>query len=119
MPVIKIKSIITNKEEKIITKTKGIIIDNTIKYQENDDTKVIFNYNNYELIRENKDYKIIYNFSKEQGNITIKEINSIINIPLKTIKITQKEQFINIEYQIEEKIFNYRIEEILWVLKKS
>lgn len=116
MPIIKIKTVIDNKEIKKEEETKGIILDDILKYQEEDKTKVSFNYKKNELIRENNKIKMKYIFSKNKetkGKIYIKDIKKYIDIPIETKKITKNKYSIYIEYKIENNNYYYRIEEII------
>ena len=56
-----------------------------------------------------------YVFNKEnetEGTIFIKELNNNIKILINTNKLNRINNNIDIEYVIEDNIFNYRIEEI-------
>ena len=95
--------------------TQAIISDNKIKYKEKDNTKVILDLNNKELIRENNELymKYIFNEKKEtDGIIDIKELNRKILLKIKTKKYRINNNIINIEFEIENDIFTYEIEEI-------
>ena len=88
------------------------------KYKEKDNTMVIYNYNKKKLIRENKELKIEYIFSEKnntEGKLFIKDINQSMAILIKTKKIMQDELNIYIEFNIDKKVFKYRIEAIKWV----
>ena len=90
MPKRKIRATIENREEKVITETTAIYRDNIIKYKEEDNTTVVYNYKKHKLVRENKELRIEYIFSdaKEMtGLLFIKELNKTININIKTRKI--------------------------------
>ena len=118
MPKRVIQATIENEEEKVITKTTAIYQDNIIKYKEKDNTMVIYNYNKKKLIRENKELKIEYIFSEKnntEGKLFIKDINQSMAILIKTKKIMQDELNIYIEFNIDKKVFKYRIEAIKWV----
>lgn len=116
MPVINIKTIIKNQDEVRKEKTKAILLDKKLKYQENDQTKVNFNYTNNELLRENKEIKMKYLFSEKKettGTIYLKDIKKNIDIPIKTSKIKRKNNSIHIEYTINNNKYYYEIEEII------
>ena len=68
MPKRKIRATIENREEKVITETTAIYRDNIIKYKEEDNTTVVYNYKKHKLTRENTEIKIEYIFS--EGNET-------------------------------------------------
>lgn len=115
MPKRKIQATIENKEDIVITKTTAIYQDNIIKYKEEDNTTVIYNYSKHRLIRENKDLKIEYLFSKDnttKGLLIIKELNTTMDLSIKTKVIEEDKINIYIEFEIDKDIFKYRIEAI-------
>ena len=118
MPKRKIRATIENREEKVITETTAIYRDNIIKYKEEDNTTVVYNYKKHKLVRENKELRIEYIFSdaKEMtGLLFIKELNKTININIKTRKIEEDKINISIEFEIDKDKFKYKIEAIKWV----
>ena len=87
----------------------------TILYIEQDEqkTKTSFNYRTKELIRENDSLRMHYSFNKEKnsrGIIYIKELGRSFDLIIKTIKIVQYENNIEIKFLVEEQPFNYKIE---------
>ncbi len=118
MPKINIQATIKNVSDNSIVKTSAIIQDDTIKYKEDDKTIVKFNYRTNELNRENDELKMRYLFSNRKktiGTIAIKELAKTLNIQISTKKIKRKDYNIEIEFQIEENDFLYKIEVIKWV----
>ena len=86
---------------------------NILKYYENDNTKVIFDINNNQLVRENKELKIIYHFEEDnntKGLVEIKELAKEVVVDIKTISIHSNEDIIDIKYQVGNDMFNYKIE---------
>ena len=108
MPKIKVKLTINN----IIEEKQANIKNDTITYTEADNTKVSYSYKNNILKRENGDLKMVYNFDKGEGTISIKELDSKINVKIKTKSIKRKDNNIKVEYEIEKNTFKYGIEEI-------
>ena len=118
MPKKRIMATIENKEEKIVTKTTAIYQDNVIKYKEEDNTIVVYNYKKHKLTRDNKDIKIEYIFVEGKdttGLLLIKELNKTINISIKTKKIEEEKINSYIEFEIDKDVFKYEIEAIKWV----
>lgn len=89
-----------------------------IIYNEQDDQKTLvkFNYITKELIRENDSLLMKYNFNKEknsQGTIYVKGMEKNLIVTIKTLKLVRwEDNNIEIEYQIENDKFNYKIEVI-------
>ena len=118
MPKRKIKATIENNEKTVETKTTAIYQDNIIKYKEDDSTTVIYNYSKHKLIRENNEIKIEYIFSKDnntKGLLYIKELDTTVEITIKTSIIEEEKINTYIEFEIDKDIFKYRIEAIKWV----
>lgn len=105
----KLKVTIKNPEE-VITKEVESIEENGFQYQD-EDVKVTWDGKNI-LRRENEEYEMTFCF--EEGNIhtVYKEYEVEIDIPIKVTKNIQKEDSFEIEYEIENEKFTYRIEEI-------
>ena len=89
-----------------------------IIYNEHDDQKTLvkFNYITKELIRENDSLLMHYTFNKEknsEGTIYVKGMEKNLNVTIKTTKLVRwEDNNIEIEYQIENDKFNYKIEVI-------
>ena len=114
MSKIKIKVTVTNSEGINIYSSNAIILDNIIKYKENDNTTVIYNYSKNELIRDNKDLKMNYIFDKDKktiGKIEIKELNKIINLKIQTKELNKNKNDIKVNFQVEGNDFIYQLEE--------
>lgn len=113
-----IKVTIKNSENNSSFKTNAIIQDNIIKYKEDNNTIVKFNYETNELIRENNELRMNYFFSNKTittGTIFIKDLNKELELEIKTKKIQRKNNDIEIEFLVEENDFLYKIEVIKWV----
>lgn len=118
MPKRKIMATIENKDNTVVTKTTAIYQDKKIKYMEEDNTTVVYNYTKHRLIRENNELKIEYVFSIEnntKGLLYIKELNKTMEINIKTKKIEEENINSYIEFEIDKDLFKYRIEAIKWV----
>ena len=88
---------------------------NEITYKEKDDTKTKFNLKSLKLRRENKELIMEYLFKQEQSTIGIVEIKSLqkrVELNLKTKKILQSKDKVEIIYQIEEEQYKYKLEVI-------
>lgn len=115
MPKIDIKVTISSDNNNNSYKIKSIIQDDIIKYREQDNTLVKYDLNKNLLIRENDNLRMEYLFDKDnvtEGNIFIKELNNNVNVLINTNKLDRINNNIDIEYVIEDNLFNYRIEEI-------
>ena len=97
MPKINIKVSISDNTNNDSYEIKSIIQDEIIKYKENDNLRMEYVFN-----KENE----------TEGTIFIKELNNNIKILINTNKLNRINNNIDIEYVIEDNIFNYRIEEI-------
>ena len=113
MPKIDIEVTITNSNTNDNYQVTAIISDDKIKYNEPDNTKVVFDYQKKELIRENDTMKMTYSFNnKSKSNILIKEYDRYIDIDIKTNKVIHEDNNLEIEYEFDNDKFLYRIEEI-------
>ncbi len=115
MPKIKIIVTIKNEEEDTSYHVNAILQDNILKYQENNHTMVIYNYENNSLVRENKELRMDYLFDvkrKTEGTIQVKELGQSIKLKIKTNKLERKNNDIEVSFKIEDKEFLYKIEEI-------
>ncbi len=115
MSKIKIRVFVENLAEKRRWETIAILQDEMLKYQEEDQTKVILNLKNYSLKRENDKINMYYLFQKgkeTKGIIKIKEYEKNLDIKIKTTKLERKNKNIEIKYIIENEEFLYKIEEM-------
>ena len=115
MPKLKILVTIKNEEENTSYEVDAIIQDNILKYKENNNTMVLYNYDRNILTRENEELRMDYVFDikrKTKGTIQVKEINQKVDIDLKTNKLERKNNDIEVHFSIDDKDFLYRIEEI-------
>lgn len=113
-----IKVTIKNSENNSSFETNAIIRDNIIKYKEDNNTIVKFNYDTNELTRENSELRMNYLFSNENpttGTIFIKDLNKELELEIKTKRVQIKNNDIEIEFLVEENDFLYKIEVIKWV----
>lgn len=100
--------LITNEkkqEEKKLIK----IINNKINYIDGN-TNVLFDITNEILIRENSKMYLEYNFKNNKAEIYIKELLKSINLNLITKNKIIKDNYIEIEYIIEEDKYKYIID---------
>ena len=115
MPKTKIKVTIHNEEENSDFETNAILHENMLKYKENQETTVLWNYDKNSLVRENDELRMNYVFDKNrktEGIIHIKELEKEIRVPIITKKIERKNNDIEIEFEIDKKDFLYKVEEI-------
>ena len=117
MPRLNIKITLTTPEETIENIYNAIFQpdQNIIIYKEKDDTKTKFNLKSLKLRRENKELIMEYLFKQEQLTIGIVEIKSLqkrVELNLKTKKILQSKDKVEIFYQIEEEQYKYKLEVI-------
>ena len=89
----------------------------TIIYKEPDEDKttVKFNFTTKSLDRENTSLIMKYKFNKEknsEGIIYVKGMNRKFYVTIKTIKMIKDNNNIDIDYQIENDKFTYKIEVI-------
>lgn len=113
-----IKVTIKNSENNSSFETNAIIQENIIKYKEDNNTIVKFNYDTNELTRENSELRMNYLFSNENpttGTIFIKDLNKELELEIKTKRVQIKNSDIEIEFLVEENDFLYKIEVIKWV----
>ena len=114
MSKINIKVTIENDDQKQQITTNAIIQDNILKYKEENNTIVKFNYLNNNLIRENNDIYMDYKFKKgiSKNKLLLKKYNKELIIDINTTKIEKTENDIEIDYIIEKDEFKYKIEVI-------
>lgn len=113
MSKIRVKVTIKNNEVNDTLETNAIMQDEIIKYQEQDDTKVIYDYSKKKLVRDNNQMKMTYYFDNEsESSILVKEYDRYIKPIIKTDSIRRSINDIEIKYSIENEKFIYRIEEV-------
>ena len=81
---------------------------------ENNNTTVLYDYKKNSLVRKNEELRMDYLFDvnrKTEGTIEIKEIGKSIVLPIKTTKLERKNNNIEVEFEIDQKNFLYKIEE--------
>ncbi|MFA5602403.1 MAG: hypothetical protein WDA21_01535 [Bacilli bacterium] len=107
MKRIRVKSILKNEteKEKNISNVDGLIIENKIKYQELDKTKITLTFkdNGVELIRENEESKINISFiEKKETNSKyyIKKLDFRIPVRVFTKELKIDENIIIIKYNL-------------------
>ena len=116
MPKMNIKVSIHNEMENSHYKVPAIFQEDTMKYKEQDDTIVTYNYRDNILLRENKELRMKYPFDPNRqttGEIIIKELEKTMKIKIETIKLERKNQNIEIVFKIDENQFLYKIEEVI------
>ncbi len=80
-----------------------------------DNTLVKFDYKHNELKRDNNKITMCYKFNKNKkttGTISLKELNKMVTLNIKTTNIIHKSNNIEITYLIEDELYNYKIEVI-------
>ncbi len=115
MPKLDVLIKVKSKDSNIEYKTTAIMTDGVIKYKSNDNTKEIFDYNNYKLIRENDEMRMDYLFDEKQtttGIVFVKELNQSVGVNIKTNKIERNNNDIEIEFEVENNTIKYHIEVI-------
>lgn len=88
---------------------------NIIIYQEEDKTKSQFDLRNLRLRRENKSLWMEYLFNEQEktkGTIKVKELNQSLQVNIQTKKINQQNKNVEIEYQLEDEKYKYKLEVI-------
>lgn len=106
-------SIISNTTKQIDKTEINININKEYRYTEKNNTKVIFNSEKNVLIRNNEDIYMKYIFKEGQqttGSLNIKSLNKNIKVVVYTKNIIKEGRSIEIEYQIEDDIYIYKIE---------
>ncbi len=115
MPKYKVKTQIKNNEEICDYTTTAVINNEKIIYTEKDKTKVLYDFKNNELIRDNNKLRLKYKFdlnSKTEGSILIKDLDKVLNVYIKTNKLINKKNIIEINYTLDKDQFEYKIEVI-------
>lgn len=117
MPKLKTKIKIYSNNEKIEYDVNSIYNEeiNKLIYKEPDNTKTSYDYKNKTLTRENDELRMEYNFitgKTSRGRILIKDLNQSLEVDIRTNKIVQKDNNIQIEYEMENQKFKYIIEVI-------
>ena len=105
---------IKNEEEDTSYEVDAIHQDNKIKYKEENNTLVLYDYDKNILTRENEELRMDYHFinhEKTSGIIQVKELGKKIIIPVYTRELNKDNNNVEIKYEIETKEFLYRIEE--------
>ena len=110
MARIKINYSIKNEYDDITSTTKANLKDEIISYNEEDKTKVVYNYINRKLERENKTMSMIYDFKEGLATIIVKNINSIVKLKLESIEYSNNNHNLIEKYKLEDEIIEYRIE---------
>lgn len=106
---------IKSQEENSSYKIKSIIEEDVIKYKEENNTLVRFDYSKNTLVRENSEMRMDYVFrrkEKTEGTIRIKKLDKILSVVIETKKLIRKNNDIEIVFKIADDEFLYRIEEV-------
>lgn len=118
MPKFNILSSIKSNSENLSINTTAIIQDDIIKYKEDSNTLVKFNYLTNEFIRETNEIIIKYTFIKSKntkGLIYIKKLSKELEVEIKTTYLKRTNNDIEIKFIIEDNKFIYKIEVVKWV----
>ena len=113
MAKLKIKSIITLKDQILEEENIGSFESGVISYQESNNTYVYIDINRNELIRENNELTMKYSFNENEltkGYIYVKDLDHNLELDIKTKLIEKESNRYKIEYMIEEDTFIYEIE---------
>lgn len=110
----KIKISLKNSDEVIESELSALIIDNTIKYIDNDIIVSINIDNDYIIMkRENSEYQLILEFKnkrKTTGSYLLKENNIQFDLEILTNDLIIKDEFISIVYEINNENKKYELE---------
>lgn len=110
----KIKISLNDNDKIIESELSALIIDNTIKYIDND-ILVNININNDYIImkRENKEYQLVLEFKnkrKTTGSYLLKENNVQFDLDILTNDLKIEKDFISIIYEINNERKKYELE---------
>ena len=87
--------------------TNAIITDSTIKYVDNNKTKVLLNYIDNILIRENSDYLFNIDFNNNIIDITMKKYKKTFSKNIETLLIKKDNKSYLVRYKlIDEDVIN-------------
>ena len=110
----KIKISLKNNEEVIESELSALIIDNKIKYIDNDILVNIDINNDYIIMkRENNEYQLILEFKnkkKTTGSYLLKENNVQFELDILTNDLIIEKEFISIIYEINNENKKYELE---------
>lgn len=110
----KIKISLKNNEEVIESELSALIIDNKIKYIDNDILVNIDINNDYIIMkRENNEYQLILEFrnkKKTTGSYLLKENNIQFELDILTNDLIIEKEFISIIYEINNENKKYELE---------
>lgn len=113
MSKVNITSILENKNTKEIIKNdlKAIVNDNKINYIDNNIMVSIKISDNIIMTRKDKNTEILFEFKQFENTKCIYKIyNKMLELNIYTNKIVVKNNYIEIDYNIEEEKLNFRIE---------
>jgi len=113
MSKVNITSILKNKNTKEIIKNniKGIVNDNIINYIDNNTKVNIKISDSIIMTRKEEDSEIIFEFKELENTKCIYKIyNKILELNIYTNKIVKRDNYLEIDYNIEEEKLNFRIE---------
>ena len=89
--------------------------EDVITYQEQDQTITKINKKGSKLRRENKELIMEFSFDEGKetlGKLHIKNLNKNLNLKVKTNKILKEENKLEIEYELENQKYTYKLEVI-------
>ena len=87
---------------------KGIIVNEILKVKDNE-TTILFDYENLILTREDKEKKLILDFKNELLTYSLKELPNKFYSNLTILSLTNYNKRVMIRYQIEENEFSLSI----------
>lgn len=87
---------------------KGIIVNEILKVKDNE-TTILFDYENLILTREDKEKKLILDFKNELLTYSLKELPNKFYSNLTILSLTNYNKQVMIRYQIEENEFSLSI----------
>lgn len=86
------------------------IKNNKISYQEEDKTLVLYHQQEKRLIRENDQLYMEFDFKNDKAIVYIKSLKKETNLKIKTNKIIQDKNLIDIDYYLEDEHYQYKIQ---------
>ena len=99
-----------NDNEETDFKTNIEIDDKRIIYKEDDNTEVLYDIKNEQLLKENNHMYLDINFKKEIMNIYLKEEKKSIDLKLNLKKLEFKNNSLEIRYMIDNNLVIYKID---------
>lgn len=107
-----INSSLQSGDDKVVTRQRGILSDNIIKYYDKK-VKVEIDLKAFSLKRTNDDYELFLPFNEqEKGYYHLKDINQFIELKVTTEKLEISDNHLKIVYRlsISDEIYNFEID---------